>query len=206
MEDPYRPGLLQLERPTLVLNRSWIPVHVTAARRAICLVFRENARIIAADLQTYDFASWALADHVKPSSMNWVSSGSLCFPLPEVIQLVSYNKVRGFEAPFSRRNLFMRDRLTCQYCGKRRPYDQLSIDHIQPRSKGGGTSWYNCVLACVSCNSSKGNRSLRECGLRLIRKPKPPRWTPYLNLAQSDWLKSWEPFTKHLPKRSATGT
>ena len=149
MDDPHRPVNAFLHQPTLVLNRSWIPVHVTAVRRAICLVFRDNARIIGSDLQTYDFESWALGDHERPSDMSWVSSGRLCFPVPEVIQLVRYNKPRGFEAPFSRRNLFMRDRLTCQYCGKRYPQDRLSIDHIQPRSKGGDTSWYNCVLACV---------------------------------------------------------
>ena len=71
----------------------------------------------------------------------------------------------------------------------------MSIDHVTPRSRGGGTNWENCVLACVGCNARKGNRSLKEAGLRLLRPPARPRWSPYLSLRPGQRLESWHRFT-----------
>jgi 5-methylcytosine-specific restriction endonuclease McrA len=76
------------------------------------------------------------------------------------------------------------------------------VDHVQPRSRGGTTTWENCVLACVGCNARKADRTLKESGLRLLRKPERPRWTPYLNLRPSQRMESWSRFTPE-PKRRA---
>lgn len=198
-----RPVYVQspLDQPALVLNRSWIAIHVTSVRRALCLVYGGAAVVVdAQSLQTYDFESWS---HEEPASpRGWVRAPGRLIATPEIIQLRGYNKVPAYEAPFTRKNLFERDDHRCQYCGARCRPDRSSIDHVTPRSKGGQTSWDNCVLACVRCNSKKADRSLRESGLRLQRRPKPPRWTPYLNLRRSDHLDSWAQFTTPARHRS----
>ena len=117
-------------------------------------------------------------------------------PVPEVIHLEGYDRIPIYEAPFTRRNLYHRDNYTCQYCGARLPAERLSIDHVRPRSKGGKTTWDNCVLACVRCNTRKADRSLKEARLRLMRPPMRPRWSPYLSVANEKQLPSWRRFLR----------
>jgi 5-methylcytosine-specific restriction endonuclease McrA len=192
-----------LEHATLVLNRSWMPVHVTTVRRALCMVFREAARVVAVEsLQTYSFEEWV---EVEPLDGRCIRSPSLRIRVPEVILLVEYDRIPCHEAPFTRRNLFLRDDYTCQYCGKRAPSDRLSIDHVLPRSRGGMTSWENCVLACVGCNARKADRTAKEAGLRLLRSPGRPRWSPYLNLRPHQRLDSWQKFAPESRRRSSMG-
>ena len=207
MEPPDKSCKTVLDRPTLILNRSWMPVHVTIVRRAICLLYRDAARVVSEDFQLHDLWAW-----IQLEAENGIGNGNLIrcpcrsFPAPEVIQLRLFDKVPTYSAPFTRRNLFQRDAHTCQYCGQRYPTERLSVDHVLPRSRGGHTGWDNCVLACVRCNSAKGDRDLKTSGLRLRRPPRPPRWTPYLNLRPSEWLESWSPFTTGYEPRSATGS
>ena len=191
--DPPRRAALR-DRATLVLNRSWRPVHVTTVRRALCMVFREAARIVATDtLSTFTFEEWL--EQPVPHGAPAIRSPSLRLQVPEVVLLTQYDRVPCHEAPFTRRNLFLRDDYTCQYCGRRCTTDHLSVDHVLPRSRGGGTSWENCVLACVGCNARKADRTLKEAGLRLLRPPTRPRWTPYLTLRPSQRMESWSKFT-----------
>ena len=190
-----------LERATLVLNRSWQPVHVTTVRRALCMVFREAARIICPEtLATYDFAGWV--EQPAPPEAAVIRSPSVQIVAPEVILLARYNRVPSHAAPFTRRNLFLRDDYTCQYCGRKSANSHLSVDHVQPRSRGGTTTWENCVLACVGCNARKADRTLREAGLKLLRKPERPRWTPYLNLSPNQRMESWTKFTPEHRRRN----
>lgn len=190
-----------LQRATLVLNRSWLPVHVTTVRRALCMVFRDAARIVCTEsLSTYDFSGWLEVPVTDPD--NAIRSPRIIIPTPEVILLSRYNRVPRHEAPFTRRNLFLRDDFTCQYCGKNGPAHHLSVDHVQPKSRGGQTSWENCVLACIGCNALKADRTPREAGLRLQRKPSRPRWTPYLNLRPNQRMDSWSRFTPQSKQRT----
>lgn len=190
-----------LARATLVLNRSWLPVHVTTVRRALCMVFRDAARIVCPEtLATYDFGDWL--ERPLPAAAPTIRSPSIAIAAPEVVLLRRYDRVPRHEAPFTRRNLFLRDNYTCQYCGRRCTTDHLSVDHVQPRSRGGGTSWENCVLACVGCNARKADQTPREAGLRLLRQPTRPRWTPYLNLRPSQHMDSWARFSPQ-PRRRA---
>lgn len=190
-----------LERATLVLNRSWRPVHVTTVRRALCMVFRDAARIVCPDrLSTFSFAEWL--DEPAPEQTNTIRSPSVSIAAPEVVLLVHYDRVPCHEAPFTRRNLFLRDEFTCQYCGRRCNTDHLSVDHVLPRSRGGSTSWENCVLACVGCNARKGDRTLKEVGFHLLRQPVRPRWTPYLNLRPSQRMESWSRFAPEHKRRA----
>lgn len=191
-----------LERATLVLNRSWRPVHVTTVRRALCMVFREAARIVLPEtLATFSFEEWL--DEPVPSDDVAIRSPSVRIAAPEVILLSHYDRIPCHEAPFTRRNLFLRDDFTCQYCGRRCTTDHLSVDHVLPRSRGGCTSWENCVLACVGCNARKADRTLKEAGLHLLRTPVRPRWTPYLNLRPSQRMDSWARFAPEQKRRAA---
>lgn len=198
--DPVRRANL-LERATLVLNRSWRPVHVTTVRRALCMVFREAARVVCPErLSTFTFAEWL--DEPISDPRFAIRSPSVQLAAPEVVLLVQYDRVPCHEAPFTRRNLFLRDEFTCQYCGKKCNTDHLSVDHVLPRSRGGNTSWENCVLACVGCNARKADRTLKEAGFRLLRQPVRPRWSPYLNLRPSQRMESWSRFAPEHRRRS----
>jgi len=194
-----------MDRATLVLNRSWRPIHVTTVSRAICMVFRDAARIVATDtLSTFTFAEW-VEQPLAPSQPR-IRSPSLEMAPPEVILLVRYDRVPRHEAPFTRRNLFLRDDFTCQYCGRRCSTDLLSIDHVLPRSRGGQTNWENCVLACIGCNARKADRTVREAGLRLLRNPSKPHWTPYLNLRPNQRMESWTQFSNDHKQRRASNS
>ncbi|MCY2955780.1 MAG: HNH endonuclease [Planctomycetota bacterium] len=201
-DDVRRAHLLTLA--TLVLNRSWLPVHVTTVRRALCMVVRGVARIVAPDtLSTHSFMEW-IQLQIPPMSP-FIRSPSVRVAIPEVVVLNSYDKVPCHEAPFTRRNLFLRDDFTCQYCGGRCTADRLSVDHVVPRSRGGKTTWDNCVLACVRCNARKADRTIKEAGLKLLRAPRRPRWTPYINLRSAQLLESWQRFVPESRRGASFG-
>ena len=82
----------------------------------------------------------------------------------------------------------------CQYCGARPRIDELSVDHVVPRSRGGQSTWTNCVLSCLRCNRKKGNRRLEEAGLRLLRPAVEPPWTPCISIPLGKRKTSWQQF------------
>jgi 5-methylcytosine-specific restriction endonuclease McrA len=94
---------------------------------------------------------------------------------------------------FSRRNVFKRDRYVCQYCGCQPGTDELTIDHVVPRSQGGVSSWTNCVLACIACNKRKADRTPREASMTLRRQPVRPTWKP-VYADHHVRLESWSKF------------
>jgi 5-methylcytosine-specific restriction endonuclease McrA len=178
---------------TLVLNRNWVPVDVTTVLKALVKVYEGGARAICpADFTVHDFASWASLS--VPPEGPCVRTATLEIPVPEVILLARYGKVPGRHLVFSRRNLFRRDRYTCQYCGAQPGRDELTIDHVVPRSRGGVSSWTNCVLACLGCNTAKGDRKLAECGLALRNEPKKPTRSPKMVLGTVRRRASWGRF------------
>lgn len=92
--------------------------------------------------------------------------------VPEVIVLTSYDRLPSNAVTFSRRNIFKRDRFTCQYCGKQPGSEELTIDHVLPRAQGGTSTWENCVLACIECNAKKADRT-PDRHRRLVRHAEP---------------------------------
>ena len=182
-----------LDGGVLVLNRSWVAVHVASVRRAVSLVYCDLARVVSPeDFSTYDFDDWKELSYAAEARC--VRAVSFKFIVPEVIVLNVFNSFIRKEVRFSRRNIFQRDKNTCQYCGRRFSKLDLTIDHVVPRSRGGRDTWENLVLACVKCNVRKGNRTPEEAGLRLIRSPRKPSWIPHLGLkfdgaAQRSWPK-----------------
>ncbi len=137
----------------LVLNASYEPLSVVSTRRAVVLVLRDKATVVAGRDELW-------------------SSANQLFDVPSVVKLTRYVKVPyRRSAPVSRRAVFGRDGHRCQYCGG--PAE--SIDHVLPKSKGGDHTWENVVACCRSCNLRKADRTPREAGFVLATEPGPPR-------------------------------
>lgn len=167
-----------LQRPTLVLNRNWQPVNVATVERALVMLWNEAARVVdPTDYRLYSWADWSQLQPREGEPFVQAVRQRLC--VPEVITLTSYDRLPTAAVAFSRRNVFRRDHYTCQYCGVQPGGEELSIDHIVPRSRGGASTWENCVLACVECNKRKAARTPSEAGLTLRQIPTRPRWKPH---------------------------
>jgi 5-methylcytosine-specific restriction endonuclease McrA len=149
---------------TLLLNSSFEPLRVVSWRKAVILVILEKVEVV----EEYDRSVFGIRSSLK---------------LPAVIRLNRYISKRTLIIQFSRENLYLRDKGTCQYCGGPFQKKDLTYDHVIPRSKGGETEWTNVVTCCVRCNLRKGGRTPEEAGMLLIRKPKAPIWIPLLPMS-----------------------
>ncbi len=186
----------------LVLNRSYMAIHVVDARRAFSLLFKEDAEVVTVEEEryaTYDWDSWKevaeARDNFPEQDYDWIHTVSFRIPVPKVIRLFGYDRVPSRQVKFNRRNIYARDENTCQYCGKRTSTTELTIDHVVPRSKGGPTTWANVVVACTPCNSRKGGRLLHQTGMRLIRQAAAPRRSPVIALKiRSPRYRTWQHF------------
>lgn len=107
-----------------------------------------------------------------------ICSVSITIRLPSVVRLLRLVRRPRKPVRFSRQNIYARDRHRCQYCGQKFPTEELTYDHVFPRSRGGRTVWENIVTCCVSCNRKKGGKTPEEAGMGLIRKPSCPSWVP----------------------------
>jgi 5-methylcytosine-specific restriction endonuclease McrA len=144
-----------LQMPVLVLNASYEPINICGARRALVLVLKGIARTEE---------EHGLTLHAQRSRM----------AMPSVIRLLEYRRIPYQTRALSRKNILLRDRNTCQYCGTVLPSGDLTLDHVIPRSRGGNSTWENLVACCHGCNRSKGNRMLHELDdMVLMREPRP---------------------------------
>ena len=186
----------------LVLNRHFQPIHVTDARRAFTLLYLGVARVIDQQFRTFDFDSWAqLSDEVRgdaasPSAgHDVVRTVNRAILVPRVIILQLYDRIPRSKVRFSRHNIYLRDANTCQYCGRELPRTDLNLDHVTPRAQGGRTTWENVVCCCIDCNLSKGARTPEQAGLKLLKVPLRPRWTPtFRTQAGKVRYREWLPF------------
>jgi len=185
-----------LTRPVLTLNRHWRAVKTTSVLNAIALVMRGRAVIV--DPETYEehtLLSWGEAARAQDRFRSFViRTPRLTLVAPEVIRLVAYEGRSEGTVVFSRRNLFKRDRYTCQYCGAQPGPESLTIDHVLPKSRGGKSEWTNCVLACLGCNAKKADRTPDEARMTLRRAPKKPAWSVLVNIPRGERRLSWEQF------------
>jgi 5-methylcytosine-specific restriction endonuclease McrA len=180
-----------LDQPAVVLNRHWVPIHLTTARHAIGLVYQSVARAVdPVDCSLHRFQTWA--DLRVPEDVACIHTPTLTIPVPEVVVLERFSRIPRRTVPFNRRNLFVRDQWSCQYCGQRLASGEITIDHVVPRVHGGVSSWENCVLACIPCNRRKAHRSPEEAGMRLRREPARPHWSPKLLFTGVPRRASWE--------------
>jgi 5-methylcytosine-specific restriction endonuclease McrA len=149
-------------RKVLVLNKNMVAVGVVSLQRAIVMLFsydpkskEPKAHIIDDEYAPWTWEEWAMLSPEEGEDAINACSGK--FKIPEVIKLNRYDKLPQHKIHFSRRTIYKRDGNQCMYCGRRPGTEELTIDHIIPRSEGGLTTWENCVLACVECNSKKAN-------------------------------------------------
>ncbi len=186
----------------LVLNRNYLAVRVVNVRRAFSLLFRELAEVVhieSGQYTSYDFSEWCelskLAREFEPDDHDWVRTVRLHIAVPRIIRLAIYDRLPKQSVKFNRRNLYARDGNRCQYCGKRYPTTDLSLDHVIPRSQGGKTTWDNVVCACLHCNIKKGGRTPDQAHMRLTTAPVKPRRNPVLTIKLTDGrYASWKAF------------
>lgn len=182
-----------LNSSVLVLNRSYLPIHVTSVRRAFSMVYQDLARVVDDRYEIFDFESWRRVATSGDSDLVGTPSGWI--RIPRVIVLRVYDRIPKRHVRYSRENVFARDKYTCQYCGARPPRSQLNLDHVIPRSLGGRTTWENVVCSCVDCNRHKGGRTPEQARIYLRRSPTRPRWTPLMGVAVSRvHHEEWAPF------------
>lgn len=191
--DEHIKQLHKLDRhPALVLNAdyqpiSYLPLSMWHWQEAIKAVFSGKVTVV----------------DIYPDVV--IRAANLEIPLPSVIALNEYVKQPNNRPAFTKKNVFLRDQYTCQYCSHRFHTRDLSLDHVMPRSMGGILSWENVVTSCRKCNGKKGSltvNQLRSVGMRLLREPYTPTqfqlhniagrmlpkkvpsaWAPYLGLA-----------------------
>ena len=187
------PGYSILNTKVLILNRSYLPIHVTSVRHAFSLLYQGIARVVNEQYQTFDFDSWSdLSVSVHDESVGLVNR---VIRVPRVILLVGYDRVPKRHVRFSRYNIYARDNCTCQYCGLRLPRHELNLDHVVPRSREGTSIWENVVCSCHECNRRKGGKTPQEAGMTLLRKPYKPKWTPFMQETFSlSRYREWLPF------------
>jgi 5-methylcytosine-specific restriction endonuclease McrA len=195
----YQSGL---DCNVLVLNKHYMAIRIVGAKRAFSLLFRELAEVVSLEqgkYSAYDFQSWCEVSEFKrtfePDGHDWVSTVNFHIAVPRIIRLLFYDRLPRNNVKFNRRNIFARDRNSCQYCGKRYRTSELSLDHVIPKSMGGRSVWENVVCSCTKCNVKKGGRIPKEAGMTLIRKPVRPKRNPviHIHLGHQKY-RSWKQF------------
>lgn len=197
-----------LDSSVLLLNAHYMAMRVISVRRAFTLLSKrdENDVPIAevVDVEdgryvTYDFADWAelsaFRKEFEAHRHDWIRTVRVDILVPRIVRVLTYSRLPKQQVKLNRRNLFARDSNICQYCGKRFNTSLLSLDHVVPRSRGGGLSWENIVCACIRCNVKKGGRTPEEANMKLIRQPVKPRRNPVVSIKLSDKrYSSWKQF------------
>ncbi len=191
-----------LNTSVLMLNRLYMAVRVISARRAMTLLYRDLVEVVSVEegnYLSYDFETWVEVSEAKqsfePERYDWIRTVRFDIAVPKIVRLLGYDKLPRATVKLNRRNLFARDQNRCQYCGRKFPTSELSIDHVTPRSQGGRNSWENLVCACVRCNTRKGGRTPTQAGMTLVTRPRMPRRSPVLSIKMSDSkYASWKQF------------
>jgi len=182
-----------LDSPVLELNKSWMPLNIIDARRAFSMMMAGLARAVEPETyQLHTFDTWA--DLLAMDDEPVIHTVSLALKIPEIIVLNKYDAMPMKKTIFSRRNVYKRDKNTCQYCGSQPGTEEITIDHVIPKSKGGQSSWTNCVCACVPCNAKKAAKTLVQAKMRLKHLPIEPKWTPGMAIARFNMKSSWSKF------------
>lgn len=150
----YGIGRGLMNQPVLVLNASYEPINVCAARRAVVLVLK----------------GVAMAEEINGGILH---AARMAMRVPSVIRLLEYRRIPHQTRALSRKNILLRDRNTCQYCGQTSSSSDLTLDHVVPRSRNGSSTWENLVACCHPCNRKKGNCLPAEAGMKLLREPRP---------------------------------
>lgn len=163
-----------LQSAVLLLNQNYEPLTILRARRAITLLILGKV------------------DLIENVDGRLVHSINLAYPVPSIVRLRYFVRIRRKEISLTKKNIIKRDNHTCQYCGKKA--GMMTTDHIIPRAQGGSDSWENLVCACLECNNRKGNRSFKEARMKLIRKPKRPNYFSFVLSELGRPKMKWRPY------------
>lgn len=187
----------------LVLNRNFQPLRVTSMQRAFVLLYIGRAQALGPGFAQFDFPGWIQLPLIPDHPMVRTAQKSIL--APQVIVLPHYDRLPKSQVRLSRSNVYIRDGYQCQYCGIKPERSQLNLDHVLPRSRGGKTSWDNVVCCCIACNLRKAARTPAEAGMRLIRTPTQPRFSPPVR-ALDNPPEAWRPFLEPtlLPAQSTS--
>lgn len=187
-----------LEKPVLVLDKTYSPAYVTTVREALNTLFLDKAKVLDKNWNHYNMLDWITLD---PENQEKINSPRLKCPRPRVIVTPDYFDKEGKkkDAKYSRIAVFRRDNWTCQYCGKKGSRSSLTIDHVHPKSKGGENTFENTVAACVKCNSAKGDKSIEELAkagkMKLMKRPTSPDLRSFIkNTYKEDYEEYWSTF------------
>lgn len=196
-----------LSASVLLLNSSYQALRVINPKRAFSLLCREMAQVLYIEQDSkgeskwhnLDFSEWTelsvLKAEFEPEQHDWIHTARIQIAVPRIIRLLGYSRLPKETVKFNRRNLYARDGNRCQYCGKKFRTNDLSLDHVIPKSKGGRATWENMVCACLKCNTRKGGRTPKEANMPLHTKPIKPKRSPIITiqLAEERYT-SWKQF------------
>jgi 5-methylcytosine-specific restriction endonuclease McrA len=147
-----------------MLNADYMPLQTIGWQRAVTLYFQGKVEIVA-EYEDQLIRSWKIT-----------------IKMPSIVRLLQFVRVLNKQIKFSRQNIYLRDKFTCQYCGARYGETDLTFDHVIPRARGGRTTWENIVTCCYACNLKKGGRTPGEARMRLIKQPLAPAWLPQVTI------------------------
>lgn len=198
-----------LNLPVLVLNSNWAPVNVTIVRDAVGVVFKGSADVIVHEdlkdkfdkevIWKYDLLDYELwvdySEMLGSEQIDFLRSGRSKHFRPKIIKLTKFKNNVHYYIKLSRKGVYNRDGGRCQYCGKHVDRREFTIDHIQPKCRGGQTTWNNIVTCCKPCNAKKDDLTLHQCGMKLLKKPVKPDATNFQEI-YSDEYAVWKDFLK----------
>ncbi len=158
----------------LLLNASYEPLCLCSVERAVVLLYQGKV------------------DLVEQHEDKVLRSANGRHPWPTIVRVVQFKHVERKKIPLTKRNIFRRDGFECSYCG--RPGGELTVDHIQPKSRGGRDDWSNLTSACKTCNNVKNDRTPEEAGMVLRKKPSRPNHIVFFKAMAKEIDPQWEKF------------
>jgi len=186
----------------LVLNRSFYAIHITNWRRALSLLYLDHARVVDDEYRTYNFTDWReMSKLISENPSGFIHTPRFKIAIPEVISLKLYDRLPASEIKFTRRNIYEHYGYQCCYCGGKFRTNDLNLEHILPKSRGGQSTWNNIVTSCIPCNLKKGDQLPKEAGMKLIIEPSKPRWKGARSLVLHSSFKvkaSWQRFIDNI--------
>lgn len=168
-----------MNRRVLILNADYSPIMVSTVQRAFILMYLNKTELVEK------------ANGYKLRSVN------AQFPMPAVIKLNNYVNVPYKKVALTRQNVFKRDNFKCQYCERK---DQLTLDHVIPKAKGGKSTWENLITACNRCNARKGDQTSKDAGMPLITQPFRPTYNSFIKNSSGYVCDEWLPYLESAKK------
>lgn len=161
----------------LVLNRNYYAIQIVDWKKAMSLMYQGLADAVDEQYVNHSFENWVeISKAMEKSPNGFVSSPKFKVAVPDIIRLNHFDRLPKREVKFSRRNIYQHYGYKCCYCNKQFKTEELNLDHVFPRSRGGRTDWTNIVTSCLPCNSKKMDRTPEEAGMKLLVKPSRPAW------------------------------